>query len=84
MLRLTGGFVNVYDRATGLLSNTKGDAYYEGTYVNYSFRQLPDMEKRIALCPGGERRVISDYHFRKKATEYDRKPAIKWLSCTAK
>jgi hypothetical protein len=29
-------------------------------------------------------RVISDYHFRKTATEYDRKPGMKWLSCTAK
>jgi hypothetical protein len=26
--------------------------------------------------------VISDRHFRKTATEYDRKPGIKWLSCT--
>jgi Na+/proline symporter len=33
---------------------------------------------------GGACRVISDCHFRKTATEYDRKPAIKWLSCTAK
>ena len=29
-------------------------------------------------------RVISDCHFRKTATEYDRKTGIKWLSCTAK
>ena len=28
-------------------------------------------------------RVISDCHFRKTATEYDRKTDIKWLSCTA-
>jgi hypothetical protein len=28
--------------------------------------------------------VISDCHFRKTATEYDRKPGIKWLSCTEK
>jgi hypothetical protein len=26
----------------------------------------------------------SDSHFRETATEYDRKPGIKWLSCTAK
>jgi hypothetical protein len=32
----------------------------------------------------GEDRVISDHHFRKTATEYDRKPGIKWLRCTAK
>jgi hypothetical protein len=29
-------------------------------------------------------RVISDCHFRKAATEFDRKPGIKWLSGTAK
>ena len=32
----------------------------------------------------GERRVISDCHFRKTATEDDRKPGMKWSSCTAK
>jgi hypothetical protein len=32
----------------------------------------------------GAIRVISDCHFRKKATEYDRKSGIKWLSCTEK
>jgi hypothetical protein len=32
----------------------------------------------------GDVRVISDCHFTKTATEYDRKPGIKWLSCTAK
>ena len=34
--------------------------------------------------PAGAIRVISDCHFRKIATEYDRKPGIKWLSCTGK
>jgi hypothetical protein len=33
---------------------------------------------------GGEPRVISDCHVRKTATEFDRKPGIKWLSGTAK
>jgi hypothetical protein len=33
---------------------------------------------------GGGGRVISDCHFRKTATEYDRKTGIKWLSCTEK
>jgi hypothetical protein len=32
----------------------------------------------------GAVRVVSDCHFRKTATEYDRKPGMKWLSCTAK
>ena len=29
-------------------------------------------------------RVISDCHFKKTVTEYDRKPGIKWLNCTEK
>ena len=32
----------------------------------------------------GAPRAKSDCHFKKTATEYDRKPGIKWLSCTAK
>ena len=32
----------------------------------------------------GNTRVISDCHFRKTATEYDRKHGIKWLGCTEK
>ena len=32
--------------------------------------------------PHGGCRVISDCHFRKTGPEYDRKPGIKWLSCT--
>ena len=31
----------------------------QGTDWNYSFRQLPDMEKRIALCPGGEAKFLA-------------------------
>ena len=43
-----------------------------------------------ALCPAASVclavavRDKSDCHFRKAATEYDRKPGIKRLSCTAK
>jgi hypothetical protein len=32
----------------------------------------------------GKDRDNSDCHFRKTATEYDRKPGMKWLRCTAK
>jgi hypothetical protein len=41
----------------------------------------------LAAVPAGSsarRRVISDCHFRKTATEYDRKTGIKWLSYTEK
>jgi len=34
--------------------------------------------------PWGPDRVISDCHFKKTGTEYDRKNGIKWLRCTAK
>jgi len=40
-------WINAYDSSTGLcLENGK---YYEGTNWNYSFRLLPEMEKRMAL-----------------------------------
>ena len=39
---------------------------------------------QMTCDPRGALRVISDCHSRKAATEYDRKPGIKWLSCTEK
>ncbi len=42
-----------YDPATGLLKNDTG--YYEGTLYNYSFRQMADMDSRMALAGGKER-----------------------------
>ena len=46
----------------------------------------PSRRRRTCSPPRrrGCDRDKSDYHFRKTATEYDRKPGIKWLSCTAK
>jgi hypothetical protein len=43
-----------------------------------------EMEQRTPGRVEARRRVVSDCHFRKTATEYDGKPGIKWLSCTAK
>jgi hypothetical protein len=46
---------------------------------------LPETPAAAAeLLHGGADRVISDCHFRKTPTEYDRKSGIKRLSCTAK
>lgn len=42
-----------YDPETGLLKNDTG--YYEGTLYNYSFRQMVDMDSRMALAGGKER-----------------------------
>ncbi len=44
---------DVYDPATGALK-TAGK-FYEGCHLNYSFRLLPDMDKRIALAGGPEK-----------------------------
>ena len=44
-----------YDPETGLLKSDTG--YYEGTLYNYSFRQMADMDARIALAGGRERFV---------------------------
>ena len=42
----------VYDKDSGLLKNDC--SYYEGTVWNYSFRQMADMDARIALAGGKE------------------------------
>ena len=44
-----------YDPETGLLK--ANSSYYEGTLYNYSFRQMADMDARIALAGGKERFV---------------------------
>jgi hypothetical protein len=49
--------------------------------------QLKVLSAQGAGCQNSansDTRVISDCHFRKTGTEYDRKPSIKWLSCTEK
>jgi hypothetical protein len=63
------------------ISGTNGSAPYISTQDEFVF------ETPFALGGGGDRgaaRVTSDCHFRKTATEYDRKPGRKRLSCTAK
>ena len=44
---------DVYDPLTGLLKTDS--SYYEGTHYNYSFRQMVDMDARIAMAGGKER-----------------------------
>ena len=39
---------------------------------------------KIPTDQPGANRAVSDCHFTKTSTEYDRKPGIKWLSCTEK
>lgn len=43
----------VYDEETGLLKDE--GSFYEGSLYNYSFRQMADMDARIALAGGAER-----------------------------
>lgn len=52
---------SVFSDETGLL---RGDSeYYEGTLYNYSFRQMADMDSRIALAGGKERfvKLLDDF-----------------------
>ena len=49
--RRSGGWINAFDPATGLLKDSE---FYEGGKWNYSFRLLHDMAGRIALA-GGDR-----------------------------
>ncbi|MBQ6420004.1 MAG: glycoside hydrolase family 92 protein [Clostridia bacterium] len=44
---------DAFDEKTGILKNDTG--YYEGSPENYSFRQMADMDARIALAGGKER-----------------------------
>ena len=46
--------------------------------------EVMDAEEMKLYLVAVRPRVISDCHFSKTATEYDRKPGIKWLSRTAK
>ena len=50
-----------YSRETGLLG--ADSSYYEGTLYNYSFRQMADMDARIALAGGKERfvKLLDDF-----------------------
>ena len=56
-----------------------GRAVLEPAYA--SFRA--DIGRPLLDAHGELTRDTSDCRFRKAATDYDRKPGIKWLSCTA-
>jgi hypothetical protein len=43
-----------------------------------------ERDELLDFSAAGMARDRSDCHFRKRATEYNRKPGIKWLSCAAK
>lgn len=53
LYRLSRGWVNAFDPATGLL--IKESDYYEGNHWNYSFRPMREMDKRIELAGGAEK-----------------------------
>ena len=57
LLALAENARNAFDSHTCVLRNDSQSVYYEGTYMTYSFRLLPDMESRIALC-GSEDRFV--------------------------
>jgi hypothetical protein len=68
---------------SGLLGPLPSEAQLRGLQELLEQQRVLEamLEERAA---GARGRVISDCHFRKTATEYDRKPGIKWLSCTEK
>jgi len=55
LLPLAQQWKKVYDPVTGLLD--ADSSYYEGSLFNYSFRQMVNMDERIALAGGKERFV---------------------------
>ena len=50
MFRLSERWQNAFDPATCLLKNGSGYIFYEGTYMTYSFRPVPQMRARIEMC----------------------------------
>ncbi len=50
---LSHNWTVAYSKRTGMV--TRSGKFYEGCNLNYSFRLLPDMEKRIALAGGREK-----------------------------
>ncbi len=51
--KLSENWTVVYSKRTGMVS--RSGKFYEGCNLNYSFRLLPDMDKRIALAGGKEK-----------------------------
>jgi hypothetical protein len=66
-------------KAAGRAVSAAGRCAHVGRALS---RQRTYQSLSMSRC--GAPRVISDCHFRKTATEYDRKTVIKWLSCTEK
>ncbi len=83
MLKLSGYWINVYDRETGRLEEE--GSYYEGGLWNYSFRLLHDMKERISLYKREEdfvRDLDSFFGYGKAAVRQPEDPTdadyIKW------
>ncbi len=69
-LKLSENWRVVYSKRTGMVK--RNGEFYEGCNLNYSFRLLPDMEKRIALCGSRENfaNALDDFFgFNKPAAE---------------
>ncbi len=72
--RLSKNWTTVYSEESGTV--TTDGKFYEGCNLNYSFRLLPDMEKRITLAGGAE-------NFEKSLDEFfgfDKPAAIQCLN----
>lgn len=61
LIPLASQWKKVFDMSSGLL---KSDCvYYEGTHYNYSFRQMHNMDERIAIAGGKEKfiQLLDDF-----------------------
>lgn len=60
-LKLSEAWISVYDKETGSLY--KNGKFYEGCNLNYSFRLLPDMKKRVEIAGGAEKleKTLDDF-----------------------
>jgi hypothetical protein len=93
-MQLPSGWVDwkPAEGALGPQGKTAFCAFYDGTGaggedVDGTWAASACQEQHAALCEWPDRgapRDKSDCHFRTTATEYDSKPSIKWLSCSAK
>lgn len=76
--RLSENWITVYDKSTGAVDDN--GKFYEGCNLNYSFRLLPDMAKRVEVAGGKER-------FEKQLDEFfgfDKEPAVQCLNTAHK
>lgn len=72
-MKLSENWSIVYDKKTGVVS--ENSKFYEGCNLNYSFRLLPNMERRVEVAGGKERFESSLDEF----FGFNKQPAVQCL-----